>query len=71
MAGWVGLQEIVEISVKGVNQDVEEGGGGKGILPVGTTGSVAPGRKCRWQLRATGACVSPYLSGQTLTGMTA
>lgn len=54
MVGWVGLQEIVEISAKGVNQDMEEGGGGKGILPVGTTGSEAPGRKCRWQLRATG-----------------
>lgn len=57
-AGWVGLQEIVEISAKGVNQDLEEGGGGKGILPVGTTGSEAPGRKCRWQLRATGACAA-------------
>lgn len=42
MAGWVGLQEIAEISAKGVNQDVEEGGG-KGVLPVGTTGSEAPG----------------------------
>ena len=30
----------------------------EGILPVGTTGSEAPGRKCRWQLRATGACAA-------------